>query len=110
MTSFILSFSMLSITVARSACLKRLECSIALSESVLRSIEEVASSSSVLFRFLSEDVETESHTEKKMMLPVKETRQSNASICSCLLLFHHFSRCAAFFLRSAEDCSNSATI
>lgn len=58
---------MLSITVARFACLKRLVCSIALSESILRSIEEVASSSSVLFRFLSEDVETNSHIEKKIM-------------------------------------------
>jgi len=101
---------MLSITVARSACLKRLECLIAFSESVLRLIKEVASSSSVLFHFLSEDVETESHTEKKMMLSVEETRQSNALICSCLLLFHHFSRCAALFLQSAEDCLNSATI
>ncbi len=107
--SFILSSIMLSITVARSACLKRLECSITLPGSVLRPIEGVASPS-VLIRFLSGGVGTESHTEKKMMWPVEETRQSNALIYNCLLLFHHSSRCAALFLRSAEGCSNSATI
>lgn len=57
---------MLSITVARSACLKRLKCLITLSESVLGSVKEVVSSF-ILIRFLSEDVKTESHIKKKMI-------------------------------------------
>src|SRR5436305_14047487 len=86
-----------SSTDARFACLKRL----GISSDLLLSSESES--------FLPWNGNIGSQTERKMILPFEETKQTSESTCKSLLPFHQSSRCFMDLLLIWGGWSNSAT-
>src|SRR5271154_6491229 len=97
MASSVLYSARPSSTDARFACPKRL----GISSNFLLS--------SGLTSFLPWNGNIGSQTEKKMILPFEETKQTSESTCKSLLAFHHSSRCFMDLLLIWGGWSNSAT-